>query len=183
MTAPQIPMQRRIDIANQLRRLGNCPSFLFFCRVLSEGAISLESLPPAVPGKARVFAMEAHEVPRTFREFGLDEEVARWMRRWDKLDYSVPLNPSEQAFIVARRRLIHHSGWDQDVPRERWPALRDLTALIGVDCSTVAISHLFGKGATAASARVVEEIVTRAGVTMAELRSILGPWGPCRQAA
>lgn len=183
MTTPQIPMQRRTYIADQLRHLGNCPSFLFFCRVLSAGGISLESLPPAVPGKARVFAMEAHEVPRTFREFGLDEEVARWMRRWDELDYSVPLAPSEQAFLVARRRMSLHSGWDQDVPPGRWPALIDLTARIGVDCSTIAISHLFGKGATAASAEAVEKIVTDAGVTMAELRSILGPWGSRRQAA
>ena len=183
MTTPQIPMQRRIDIADQLSRLGNCPSFLFFCRVLSAGGISLESLPPAVHGKARVLAMQANKVPRTFREFGLDEEVARWMRRWDGLDYSVPLTTEDQAFLVARWILMFYSGIDQDVPRERWPALRDLTARIGVDFASVAIMYFLEELVTPEAAEAVEKIVTHAGVTMAELRWILGPCGPRRQAA
>ena len=175
MIIPPLSDKRRIEIANHLRRLGASDSFLGLCRVLKCGGIALASVAPTAKGRSFELAMEANNVPRTFREFGLAEDVARWMRRWDELDYSVPLTTKDQTFLISRHWWMCYSEWEQDVPRERWPEIQRLAARVGANPIRIALAHLFEVAVSLESARVVNAMAAHCGMSTRQLCQILGP--------
>lgn len=146
MNSPTIPLQQRLKLGERMRLFGDQPSFLDLCRGFARSGVTIETVKSSVKSRPHELAMASHGKIHTFREFGLAEDVARWLRRWDDVDFDVPLSADEQLFIVARERWIRANNCERDLPQKRWVIFGKAISLLGLDMSEAAMKGLCSGG-------------------------------------
>jgi hypothetical protein len=166
-----IAARRRMVIGRRIACLFSVPTFLSFCRGLDVSGVALDSIAGA--RLAPELVLVGNNVARTFREIGLHEEIARALRRWDKIDYAVPLTSADQVFVVSRSRWMRFSGWAHDLPSARWQQFCRATNLLGLQRSAEVMAALFREGVAAGPRHA--NAARRAGYPPAQLSRILGP--------
>ncbi len=164
--------EARAKIRAGLRRLGEVASFLSFSRGLQEWGITLECLTFYGPAPHQL-GIVANGVGRSFSSYGLENEVAHWLRRWDGVAYGTPLTHRQQDFLAARHQWLKYSGHRRDLPKERWVAFAEFVHRLGLNAWPEVMGACFGieqefKIWTLEAALLL-------GVEESDVRAVLGP--------